>query len=96
MARAKKIFCIVAYDINDDKNRGKVAKILETNGVRINYSVFECMLTISQLNKIKDRISVCVNGKTDTVVYYQICVNCFTKTEYLPEKRKIYNSIQIV
>ena len=96
MARAKRIFCVVAYDITNDKKRTKVAKILESCGMRINFSVFECMVTLSQLQKIKNRIAKYINDKTDTVVYYQICVNCYTKTDYYPERKNSYNNIQIV
>ena len=50
--KAKKLFCVIAYDIADDRRRYKIIKIIEKHGVRINYSVYECMLTQSQLDKI--------------------------------------------
>jgi CRISPR-associated protein Cas2 len=52
--RAKKNFVIVAYDVADDRRRSHVVKLLEKVGVRINYSVFECMLTDSQFEKLQE------------------------------------------
>ncbi len=40
-----KHFYVVAYDIADDRRRSKVVKVLEAIGHRVNFSVFECMLT---------------------------------------------------
>jgi CRISPR-associated protein Cas2 len=48
MKRATKIFCIVAYDVEDNRQRDKIAKLLEKYGIRINLSVFECMFTDTQ------------------------------------------------
>lgn len=96
MAKAKRIFCVVVYDINNDKRRNKIAKTLESCGVRINFSVFECMVTPLQLQKLKERISKYADPETDTIVYYQICVNCFTKIDYIPEKKKMHENIHIV
>lgn len=43
--RAKKNFIVVAYDVSDDRRRSHVVKLLEKVGIRVNYSVFECMLS---------------------------------------------------
>lgn len=40
-----KHFYVVTYDIGDDKRRTKVVKLMESIGTRMNFSVFECMLT---------------------------------------------------
>ena len=57
--KARKTLCVVAYDISDDKRRLKVVKILEKSGIRINYSVFECMLTRTQLETYFLSFSIC-------------------------------------
>lgn len=85
--KARKTFCVVAYDISDDKRRLKVVKILEKSGIRINYSVFECMLTRTQLETLQKEIAPLINKKEDTVVYYPICVQCFSKIIYMPACR---------
>ena len=84
--RAKKNFIVVAYDISDDRRRSRVAKILEKIGVRINFSVFECLLTDSQYERLKTDIAKQINSREDQVVYYPICLNCYTKIVYQPER----------
>jgi len=96
MVKAKRLFCVVAYDITDDKRRNKVAKILEQYGVRINFSVFECLFTESQYQKIRQMIASQIDTREDTIVYYQICVNCFTKIIYMPERKKSLGLVKIV
>ena len=48
----RKHFYVVTYDIGDDKRRQKVVKLLESIGTRMNFSVFECMLTDVQYRKM--------------------------------------------
>jgi CRISPR-associated protein Cas2 len=86
--KAKRILQIVAYDIEDDRKRNRIAKLLEKYGVRVNRSVFECMFTPAQLLKVKENIAGKIDRKTDSVVFYHICVDCFTKTVYLPPKKQ--------
>jgi CRISPR-associated protein Cas2 len=93
--RAKKNFVVVAYDIADDRRRSRVVKILEKLGVRVNYSVFECMITDSQFEKLQTQISEKMNVKEDQVVYYTICVNCYTKIVYQPERGRCYPKVVI-
>ena len=80
--RAKKNFIVVVYDVADDKRRTKVAKILGKVGVRINFSVFECMLTDRQYEKLKIDIAQNINLRHDSVVYYPICLDCYSKIVY--------------
>lgn len=84
----KKFFCIIAYDIESNKYRAKISNLLEKHGVRINYSVFECMVTAKQLEKIKETANRYIDKYTDTIVYYTLCVDCYTKTVYQPECRQ--------
>lgn len=65
--RAKKNFVIVAYDVADDRRRCHVVKLLEKVGVRINYSVFECMLTDSQFEKLQVNIGAKIDSREDYV-----------------------------
>jgi len=82
--KAKKKFVVIAYDIVKDSRRNKIAGLLEDLGTRINFSVFECMLTPSQFVALQKKIAKIADKKTDTVVYYTICVDCFTKIKVFP------------
>lgn len=86
--RAKKLFYVIAYDIADDRRRYRIVKAIEKYGVRINYSVYECMVTPAQLKNIQQKINLLIEKQEDTVVYYPICMNCYTKIIYQPESRK--------
>ncbi|MEW6418386.1 MAG: CRISPR-associated endonuclease Cas2 [Nitrospirota bacterium] len=52
------MFVMVSYDIKDDLIRRKVQKILEGFGERVQYSVFECLLTDSQYKNMKNKVQV--------------------------------------
>lgn len=80
----KKHFYIVAYDIADDKRRAKVVKILEGIGLRVNYSVFECMLSKAKYDEIRNQLQALINEKEDQIIIYPICSECFARIEYLP------------
>lgn len=96
MARAKKTFCVVAYDIKEDRKGARVSKILEKYGIRVNFSVFECMFTDIQLLQVQEKIKKILDKRSDTVIYYPICVNCYTKIIYQPAHRQTSRTIEIV
>ena len=94
--RARKNFVVVAYDVADNRRRGKVVKILEKAGVRINYSVFECMLTDAQYEKLRTDIGKKINVKEDSVAYYPICLDCYTHIIYQPDKQASHRTITVI
>lgn len=96
MARVKKTFCVVTYDIKEDRKRARVSKILEKYGIRVNFSVFECMFTDIQLLQVQEKIKKILDKRSDTVIYYPICVNCYTKIIYQPAHRQTSRTIEIV
>ena len=48
---------------------------------------FECMFTDVQFKKTKEQIAKLIDRDDDSVAYYPICVDCFTKAVYQPERR---------
>lgn len=88
MAKAKRVFCVVAYDVSDDRRRNRIVKILEKYGVRVNYSVYECMFTPLRFQKIQQAIFQKIDQKEDVVIYYPICVDCYTRIVYQPEREQ--------
>ena len=91
--RANKIFCVVAYDIAVAKRRKRVIKIIEPFGKRINFSVFECMFTENELKKTINELNNVIVKGVDQIAIYTICVNCYTKTYYIPP---IHSDIQVI
>lgn len=92
----RKQFVVVCYDIQSNSRRKKVSDLLETHGIRINKSVFECMVTEKQLTDIKRKTSKLINDKTDSLLFYEICLNCFTKIDYVGSTLKFQNPVDVV
>jgi CRISPR-associated protein Cas2 len=78
------VFYLVAYDIPDNQRRGKVARILEDFGDRVQYSVFEMELENSaQLGEMQERLAGVVDPQADSVRIYFLCQGCRVKVEIL-------------
>lgn len=73
---------LITYDIEDDKNRKKLSDLLEKYGYRVNYSVFECEVNKTKLNRIIEYIDEknLIDKKYDSLRFYHICKNCVPKS----------------
>lgn len=76
------VFVVISYDISDDDSRKKVANILLDHGVRVQYSVFECLIDAKMLEKLTVMLSDFPEG-SDSIRFYQICETCLKKTVVL-------------
>ncbi|HED06155.1 MAG TPA: CRISPR-associated endonuclease Cas2 [Ignavibacteria bacterium] len=69
---------LIAYDVEDDKQRLRISNLLEDYGVRVQRSVFECKLTSllykKFINKLKELITDEVN-----IRIYPLCKECCIK-----------------
>ena len=61
----------VAYDITDDRERGRVDKVLRGYGMRVQKSVFECRLTRWQADKLVAAIEA-LSLTTGFVLMYRL------------------------
>ena len=59
--------------------RHQVVKLMESIGTRMNYSVFECMLTDIQYQNMCKRL---------TKLIYPLCIECYARIEYIPPIKK--------
>jgi CRISPR-associated protein Cas2 len=50
------MFYLICYDIADDRRRDRVSRFLEGYGLRIQKSVFECVLTPDQSALLQRRL----------------------------------------
>lgn len=66
------MFILISYDIPHDKRRSKIAKTLENFGKRVQYSVFECQLTDSQLVDVRGRLTALVVPNEDSIRFYSL------------------------
>lgn len=70
------MFILVSYDIADNRRRRQVFKLMKGYGVRVQYSVFECLLTAAQVQEMKGRVKPVLDQEEDSVRYYLLCETC--------------------
>ena len=72
---------VVAYDIADHKRLARVAKICETYGVRVHYSLFECHLRHAEFDELWLKILDVIDESEDRVVAYPLDARCAKETQ---------------
>lgn len=71
------MFVVVTYDISDDKMRTKLHKTLRRFGDRVQFSVFECILTDEMFEELCNEVAVVLEHQNlSRVRYYRICKEC--------------------
>ncbi|MBW4582848.1 MAG: CRISPR-associated endonuclease Cas2 [Tildeniella nuda ZEHNDER 1965/U140] len=61
---------LIVYDIPDDKRRLKLANFLEGYGRRVQYSVFECFISLEEMRKLHQTVKKRVKPAEDNVRFY--------------------------
>ena len=69
--------CIVAYDIEDDKIRGKLSRYLEGKGIRLQKSVFAVEIERHVFNRFLSQMDA-ITGKNGKVAVFRLCAGCYT------------------
>jgi len=59
---------LVSYDIADDKRRTRVFKALCDNGDHVQYSVFFCELSSTELVQLRMELDEAINHRQDQVI----------------------------
>lgn len=70
---------VVAYDVEDDRARVRIAGVLERFGVRVQKSVFECRLEAKDLERLLRRLEreLTAVGGAGNVRVYRLCADCY-------------------
>lgn len=69
---------VVAYDVEDDGLRARVAKVVEQYGRRVQWSVFECRLTPEMRDELSARLAtVLAPPAVGHVRLYRVCAGCW-------------------
>jgi CRISPR-associated protein Cas2 len=63
---------VVVYDIPDDKRRTKLSNFLEGYGRRVQFSVFECFLSLEEMRQLYEKVKKLVKPEEDNVRFYWI------------------------
>lgn len=70
------------YDISSPRRLARVARLLESFGLRIQKSVFQCDLTPETYVSLKHRLLRLIHKKQDSLVFIPVCSRCKLKTIY--------------
>lgn len=85
---------LISYDVStedrDGKNRlRKVAKVCENYGIRVQNSVFECVLTHVDYLHLRNELSHLINNDTDSLRFYPLGKNGREKVVHIGVNRGI-------
>lgn len=85
---------LVTYDVVTKTAAGrkrlrKVAKECENYGVRVQNSVFECIVDATQFKQLRLRLVDLIDENEDSLRFYQLGNNYQTKVEHIGAKEAI-------
>ena len=85
---------LVTYDVSltdagGQKRLRKVAKICQNYGVRVQNSVFECVVDEAQFVLLRDKLNKEIEPKQDSLRFYRLGNNYKDKVEHYGVKREI-------
>jgi CRISPR-associated protein Cas2 len=71
------MLAIVCYDVNTETREGRrrlrrVAKVCEGTGQRVQKSVFECQVTLAQLEELERRLLAEIDSQQDCLRLYRL------------------------
>ncbi len=75
---------VVAYDIASDRRRNRVARMLADFGTRVQKSVFECRISVTDREQLEARVRSVVNPARDRVRFYRLCDGCLARVRAIP------------
>lgn len=82
---------LVTYDVNTETKEGrrrlsKVAKQCVNYGVRVQNSVFECVVDAAKARELKAKLISIIDTKLDSLRFYNLGDNYKNKTEHYGAK----------
>lgn len=85
---------LITYDVNTETNAGKtrlrkVAKQCTNYGVRVQNSVFECILDAAKCREVKEILLKIIDPKTDSLRFYYLGDHHATKVEHYGTKETL-------
>lgn len=72
---------VVAYDIEDDRRRTRVHKLLSGYGQWTQFSLFECYLTRLQRTELRHALDQILDAAKDQLRFYPLCAACEARVE---------------
>jgi len=70
------MFIVAVYDIANEKRLRRVATTMKDYGVRVQRSVFECIVEKEQLSRLTEEMRHLIDSEQDKVRIYSLCNAC--------------------
>jgi len=70
---------LISYDLEDDRGRARLAKLLQDFGPRVQKSVFEADVQPKEFERLCAKLAKVQLGKEDSIRLYQLCSDCGSK-----------------
>ncbi len=88
---------VVSYDVRTDVEGGKrrlrhVAKLCESYGQRVQFSVFECVLDPAKWLELKNKLIKEINLREDSLRFYYLGANWGRRIEHVGIKKHLETS----
>lgn len=88
------MFVLVTYDVNTESKEGRcrlrtVARICMNYGIRVQNSVFECVVDSVQLMEMKTKIEKVIDPEIDSIRYYNLGKHGRDHVEHLGVKQGV-------
>lgn len=85
---------LITYDVNTQTKEGRkrlarVAKQCVNYGVRVQNSVFECIMDAAKCREVKQKLSNIIDKNKDSLRFYYLGENYKTKVEHIGAKDTI-------
>lgn len=85
---------VITYDVNTENSQGKgrlrkVAKQCENYGIRVQNSVFECVLNAAELRALKHKLLSLIDADKDSLRFYNLGDSHSQKVEHYGAKTTI-------
>ncbi len=77
---------LVSYDVRDEKRMRRTAKTLEGYGLRLQYSVFRCVLSERDLERLRWELSRILEPE-DGLLMIGLCRQCVQRIRCLSPER---------
>ena len=68
---------VIAYDLESDLVRARVAELLSSMGERVQKSVFECRMTAEECDRLIELLRGEIGESAGNVRIYRLCGNCW-------------------
>ncbi len=76
----------IAYDIREPKRWRQVYRVVKGYGGRLQFSVFECLLSETQLAELREKLDPLLDHAADRLMIARLCPACAQAVEFWGEK----------